>query len=114
MNAKEFAKIKARDFDGCAHCGIDDDTLVPQHRANRGHGGVKSRNRLSNIVTLCSAFNGLVEADADAAQEARMRGWKLESWQDPLFEPVWITSQNKWFLLDDDGGSVELLDWEDR
>jgi len=66
LNPKAFAKFLNRDK-ACVHCGTTDSTLIPQHRINRGMGGSKLLNKPSNIVVLCSAFNGLIEANAEAA-----------------------------------------------
>ena len=107
MNAKEFQKYLDRDFGRCVHCGLDDDTLVPQHRKNRGFGGSKERNAPSNIITLCSAYNGRIEADAKAAKFAREMGWKLDSWDDPAEVPFY--SEGQWWLLTDDFGRFVLL-----
>jgi hypothetical protein len=112
MNAREFGKYLERDYYACAHCGLDDETLVPNHRAGRGMGSVKSRNRPSNIITICSYYNQLIESNADAAQEALARGWRLASWQDPLMVPVWYAHRNRWMFLDDNFGSAEALDWD--
>jgi 5-methylcytosine-specific restriction endonuclease McrA len=114
VTPKDFKRLLARDRH-CLHCGRDDDTLIPQHRINRQMGGAgtaSKRNQPSNLVVLCSAFNQAIESDPDAAQEARARGWKLESWQDPLFEPVWDSVHRLWVSLDDDFGSVVLLHWD--
>jgi len=102
MTPKEFKRLLARDG-GCVHCGLDDETLVPQHRINRQMGGAGKgsvRNQASNLLVFCSAFNGLIESDSKAAQLARERGWKLDSWQNPLTEPVWSQVHRAWVLLD--------------
>lgn len=108
MNPKAFAKFLARDK-ACVHCGVYDATLIPQHRINRGMGGSKERNKASNIVVLCSAFNGLIEANAEAAALAMKHGIKLQSWQDPLATPVWYAAESAWFLLDDLGNREHWL-----
>jgi hypothetical protein len=64
-------------------------------------GGSKARDVPSNIVVLCSAMNTAIESNAAAAKESKFYGWKLETWQDPLTEPVYDTQKNEWFLLDD-------------
>jgi hypothetical protein len=97
----EFRKYLVRD-ERCWHCGFADDTLVPQHRVNRGMGGSKQRHRPSNIIVLCSQINGLIEADPKAAQLARDFGWKLPSWVDPTQARVFDAYSGQWFLLDDD------------
>ena len=109
MNLKEFQKLLARDV-CCQHCGRIDDTLVVQHRANRGAGGSKSRNRPSNYVLICSSFNGLMESSAAHAEFARKMGIKLGSWENPLEVPVYFGGQ--YWLLDDDWGKVAVANWE--
>lgn len=103
MNPKAFQKFLDRDRGACVHCGTTDATLIPQHRINRGMGGSKERNKASNIVVLCSAFNGLIEADASAAALAMKHGIKLQSWQVPESTPVWYAAESAWFLLDNEG-----------
>ncbi len=99
MTPKEFARYLNRDGEKCLHCGTTEG-LVPQHRKNRGMGGSKARNVPSNIIVLCSAFNGRIEADADAAILATERGWKLASWEDAEFCAVYDVTAQGWFMLD--------------
>jgi len=99
MNAKTWANYLRRDG-GCCHCGAVD-VAVPNHRINRGMGGSKLLNKPSNIVALCSEMNGLIESDASQATRARAYGWKLESWQQPEFEPVYYPLEGRWYYLDD-------------
>lgn len=103
MNGKEFARLLARD-EGCLHCG-EDEAIAPNHRINRGMGGVSKGSPLnnpSNLVVLCSRVNGLIESDADWRTYALERGWKLEKWQDPLKEPIFSELSGEWYLIDDD------------
>lgn len=106
MTGKQFAKYLARDH-RCLHCGTEQ-SLVPNHRANRGMGGSKVRDVPSNIVVLCHGANYLIEAVAFHAAEARRYGWKLESWQDPAQTPVYDRSSARWYLLDDQFGRTEV------
>lgn len=101
MTSRQFAKYLKRDRH-CLHCGKTDDTLIPQHRINRGMGGSKILDRPSNIIVMCSLFNGLIESDFDRAMKAKEYGWKLDSWEDPLTSPVYDMVAGKWFLLDDE------------
>lgn len=101
MNQKTFQKFLDRDQGRCLHCGRDDDALAPNHRKNRGMGGSKERDVPSNVVVLCSQFNGLIESSASAAAEALKNGWKLYSGQDPLVTPVFDVNDGTWYLLDD-------------
>ena len=103
MNFKEFQKYLTRDGGRCYHCGKAGDDLVPQHRAGRGMGGSKLRNQASNIITLCSMANGLLEADADLARLGRERGWKISGYEKPEDVAVYETWSGLWWLLRDDG-----------
>lgn len=97
--------LDARDGHACAwhYVGAcDTDTLVPQHRANRGMGGRRSLERLSNIVWLCSEVNGLIESDATYAESARARGIKISSHDEPSHAPILHAIHGR-CLLDDDG-----------
>ena len=99
MNRKEFARYLERDRH-CLHCGSTGDDLVPQHRANRGHGGYKAGNAPSNIIVLCSLYNGLIESNAILAAEARENGWKLQRHEDPGQVPVYDVVNEAYWLLD--------------
>lgn len=99
MNAREFKAFLDRD-QHCYHCGTTE-TLVPQHRANRGMGGSRARNVPSNIIVLCADINGRLESDAKLAQLGKESGWKLETWQDPRTSPVYDATSGEWFALDD-------------
>jgi hypothetical protein len=106
MNKKQFDKYIKRDEGICCHCGTDDDTLVPNHRLNRGSGGSKERDVPSNIILICSRANGQLESNATFAQMGRDFGWKLTSGQDPKKTPVWLA--DGWYLLDDEFGKVRV------
>jgi len=104
MNSKQFQNYLIRDRQRCVHCGISSDTLIPQHRKNRGMGGSKARDVPSNIVVMCSKFNYLIEVDAIWATLAKERGWKLESWQDPLDTPLYDANDGIYYILDNSFG----------
>lgn len=106
MTPKSFQKLLKRDGGRCLHCG-ETEALAPNHRANRGMGGSKSRDVPSNLVVLCSVMNGLIESDYSAAVIARRCGWKLNTWDDPKKEPVFDRNSGIWYLLDDEFGRVE-------
>lgn len=108
MRPKDFNRLLARDH-YCLHCGAVD-ALSPNHRANRGMGGSKLRDTPSNLVVLCSLFNGLIESDAVAAALAQRFGWKLSSWDNPLEVPVFDSLKGEWRLLDDDYGFIVFED----
>lgn len=99
MTPKQFQKYLDRDK-GCVHCG-DTETAVPHHRANRGMGGSKLRDVPSNIVSMCSYMNGLMESNAVVALQAKRMGWKLESWEDPKKVPAFNITTRMWYTLDD-------------
>ena len=111
MNLKEFQKLLARD-QVCQHCGIANETLVPNHRISRGMGGSKKLNNPSNLVLICSSFNGLIESSAPHAEFARKMGIKLNSWENPLEVPVYFGGQ--YWLLDDTWGRTVLPNYEEH
>lgn len=102
MNRKEFQRYLERDG-YCMHCGTTGDTLVPQHRANRGHGGHKAGDQPSNVIVLCSLMNGLIESNAVCALEARENGWKISRYDDPEATPVYDVVTSEWWTLLNDG-----------
>lgn len=79
INAK---KIFERDQWTCQLCGqiLTDGSLVPHHRANRGMGGNPAAEKPSNILSLCSYCNGVLESDPERAHEARKRGIKVSKY----------------------------------
>lgn len=99
MTPKEFERYLARDKH-CYHCGTTE-ALAPNHRANRGHGGSKKSEVASNVVILCSLFNGLIESDSKAAALAKKFGWKISRYDNPREMPVYDTVTGEWWLLDD-------------
>lgn len=111
MDKKSLKLLFKRDK-VCWHCGLDDDTLVPHHRLNRGMGGSPSRDTLANVILVCSRYNGFMESSSFWAARAREKGHKLASWQKPELVPVFSEPDQEWFLLDDKGGrhNVEELD----
>lgn len=96
-------RLAARDGRRCAHCGIEVNLTV-QHRANRGMGGRRSAERMSNGIILCWAANTALESHAAAAAYARECGWKVSKHADPSEVPVWDAVDQCWWLLDDEGG----------
>jgi hypothetical protein len=108
MTKKEFERYLTRD-QHCYHCGATE-ALSPNHRANRGHGGSKKAEVASNVVILCSLFNGLIESDAKAAGMAKRFGWKLSRYDNPLEMPVYDAVLGQWFLFDNNYGKSPLLD----
>lgn len=106
MTPREFAKYLNRDGH-CLHCGTTE-TLVPQHRSNRGMGGSKKQSP-ANIIVLCALYNGLIESDAKAAGMALRFGYKLSRYDNPFDKPVYDAVDNTWYFLNDDFTRSELL-----
>lgn len=98
----EVAACLHRDGDKCAMCGRRATTA--NHRANRGAGGFRAANRLSNASASCHECNGLIESDGPLADVARERGVKISKWDDPTEIPYLSPLYNVPVLLDDDGG----------
>lgn len=92
----------ARDMHCPCGCVGREDTLIPQHRVNRGAGGSKLLDKPSNILVLCSETNGMIESDAAAARKAREYGWKLSRWQATEDEPFYDVADGAWYLIDDE------------
>lgn len=101
--------ISARDLGcvihGATGCSGD---LVHHHRKGRGHGGVKSRNRVANGLLVCSAWNGAVECVPVLAEQARRNGWKLRTDHEIDTMPVYIPKLGRSVLLDDAGNYLDL------
>jgi hypothetical protein len=96
--------ITKRDGHRCAMCGDDNETLVPHHRANRGMGGRRSLDRLSNLLWLCSLENGAIESEPELAAIARSKGIKISGHDEPSHVPIHHAVHGR-VLLDDDGGT---------
>lgn len=98
--------LNDRDGHHSAWTGNDDETLVPQDRANRGMGGYKGNNVMSQFVWLESWINGLIESDADWADEARRRGIKISRYENPATIPITHAIHGRCILNDD--GTVDI------
>jgi hypothetical protein len=110
FNRAQKVAIAARDL-GCVVHGAGGDCvgdLIHHHRKGRGHGGVKSRNRVANGLLVCARWNMLVEAMPDLAEQARKNGWKLRTDHEIDTLPVWIPKLGRFVLLDDDGHYLDL------
>lgn len=93
------------------HCG-DVETAVPHHRLNRGMGGSKVRDVPSNIIALCSFLNGRLEdAKGEEREVYRRYGWRLVTGQDPSNTPVYYVTRGEWFMLNDDYGITEGIEY---
>jgi hypothetical protein len=109
-------KIFERDNWLCAFCGVvyTDGQLVVHHRGNRGMGGSKKANETSNLLSLCSLCNGVIEASSSAAKKARKYGIKLHNYelqssdQIPVFFP--LGGYRTWLVLDNKYGVALATD----
>jgi hypothetical protein len=101
MTPNEFKKFQARD-PYCPHCGIGVPYLVPHHRKNRGMGGSKNLDNPANILLVCAQLNGDMEHQSQVAEDARVWGWKLKNWEDPLVVPVYDAMTGFTYRLKDD------------
>jgi hypothetical protein len=104
MKNSDLKKLRDRD-QWCWHCGTEA-TLVPHHRANRGHGGSKALDTLRNVILVCAQFNSEMESDAAVASWARDLGLKLSRYASPT-AAVFDNWAKKWYLLDEKGNKFE-------
>jgi hypothetical protein len=104
VKAADIQKLRKRDSH-CWHCGTTEN-LVPHHRANRGMGGSKVLDTLQNVILVCAQYNGLMESDANVANQARDNGHKLSKFLAPS-EPCFDLAWRKWYYLDTKGEKHE-------
>lgn len=105
--------LDARDGHVCAWHGPDGrsdvcapGTLVPQHRLG-GMGGSATKHRLSVVVWLDSATNGLIESDPVMQKAAYLWGFKLLGDVDAEQAEILHAVHGR-CLLKDDGTVVPL------
>lgn len=101
--------LRDRDGDVCAFTGVESDRLVPHHRANRGAGGFKAGDRLSNLVLVDSIVNGRFEHDLQ--RKAELLGFKISRYANPESVPL-FHKVHGWVLLEDDGSMVFLGEFD--
>ena len=65
-------------------------------------GGSKLLNNPSNILLVCAQLNTSMESESLTATDARVYGWKLSSWEDPLVVPYYDAITGFAFRLKDD------------
>ena len=102
-------RVFERDGYMCVDCGTPY-TLTIQHRANRGMGGSKNLDRMSNLITMCVTHNGLLESDAEYAGRGREYGWKVHRNRTvaPEDVPVFYRPLQAWVYLGDDGSRLTV------
>lgn len=105
---KVRALIYARDGGRCPHCG-ETEAIGLQHRISKGMGGSKLLDIPSNLLTFCNIGNVAMETDPLQADIARLNGWKLSRWQDPLLVPVWYREVGHAFLLNNTYGRERAI-----
>lgn len=111
MSRRVWQRVLTRDEGRCYHCGTTE-TLIPQHRLNRGMGGSKALEIPANVITLCSAFNGEIESNSEAAGMAIGWGWKItgqpvineQAIEVIMKTPVYDRTSELWFRLDNHYG----------
>jgi hypothetical protein len=68
-------------------------------------GGSPKSDKPSNILSLCSLCNGLIESDAIEATKARLLGIKISKFDAQIAHlvpvKVFVDSAREWALLDD-------------
>jgi hypothetical protein len=88
----------------CLHCGEIND-LVIHHRKNRGMGGSKLLDNMSNLLRICNEYNVAMESVSVRADAARELGHKLRQWDDTS-APVKDECDGMWYILDDVGNKT--------
>lgn len=98
----QTATILYRDGHKCAMCGHRATTA--NHRANRGSGGFRGANKISNGCAICDRCNGEIESDPVQQTRAILRGVKISRYADPTVEQYLSPLYGVNVLLDDEGG----------
>lgn len=103
--------ISLRDGGRCCVCGGEATTT--QHRRNRGAGGSKTVNTLSNGCAICDTCNFNIEAVGAWADKARALGVKIRrnASYSPADVPLRTFQPGRgvvWLMVDDYGSSVEI------
>lgn len=88
---------------------------VADHRANRGHGGSRSLDGMSNLIGACGRCNGAKEdATGEVVEELIRSGHRVipdsthqKTAVRALNQPV-LYPDGRWYLLDDDGGKERI------
>lgn len=75
---------------------------MPHHRANRGMGGFRAADTISNLIWLCADENGLIESDPAWAERARADGVKISRHSHPPTVRIKHALYG-WVFLNDEG-----------
>jgi hypothetical protein len=92
------AEARRRDGDCCVKCGVFlNGGGNVHHRRNRGQGGSRKANVVSNLITLCGTPTSLCHGDVTLKPyecDAFVNGWRLSTngASDPATEPVLVKS----------------------
>lgn len=100
MKKSVLEALRVRD----SHCWLTGQTenLVPHHRKNRGMGGRKSLDILSNLILVSADYNLQMESDSKVAWKALEYRHKIRQ-GDSFDEPVFDAHLQMWFVLDNEG-----------
>lgn len=90
------AEARRRDGDCCVKCGVVlNGSGNVHHRRNRGQGGSRKANVISNLITLCGTPTSLCHGDVTLKPyecDAYDNGWRLSTngTTDPATVPVLV------------------------
>jgi hypothetical protein len=106
MTPNQAIKLAIATHTYCPHCG-DTNTLQTHHRKNRGMGGTPKRSldRFDNLLRVCGYLNFAMESNSAIANDAKQKGWKLNSYDD-FSKPYWDTQISTWVRLTQDGQKI--------
>lgn len=109
VSSRTRERVFERDGYMCVDCGTMS-MLTIQHRVNRGMGGSKNLDRMSNLITMCVTHNGLLESEAEYAERGRKYGWKVHRNRTvaPEDVPVFYRALRTWVYLGDDGSRLTV------
>lgn len=102
-------RVFERDGYMCVDCGTPYGLSV-QHRASKGIGGSKNADNMSNLLSMCTTHNCLLEADADYAELGREYGWKVHRNRVVTHAdvPVFYRPLQAWYLLNENGSKLRV------
>lgn len=109
VSSRTRERVFERDGYMCVDCGAVV-MLTVQHRVNRGMGGSKNLDRMSNLITMCVTHNVRLESDAEYAERGREYGWKVHRNRTvkPEDVPVFYRPLRAWYLLNENGSKLRV------